>query len=186
MKFIDLAGQRFGRLIVIKRIDNKGVRIMWLCRCDCGNEATVASVDLRRGNTKSCGCLQKEKGTYIKLPLGIANMRKTMKDYKRRAEKNGYNFNLTEEQFAELTKRPCHYCGANPNNITKLPRCNGVYTYNGIDRVDNEKGYVISNVVSCCKTCNSAKGRLTLQEFRDWIGRVSNFALGGDIDVCRK
>ena len=61
-KLIDLTGKKFERLTVIKRAkentsDNKP---RWDCKCDCGNEVTVAGSHLRNGHTKSCGCLQKE------------------------------------------------------------------------------------------------------------------------------
>lgn len=56
-KFIDLTGQRFGKLIVIRKAEVNAKReAMWLCRCDCGNETVVSGVLLRRGNTQSCGC----------------------------------------------------------------------------------------------------------------------------------
>ena len=55
---IDLTGQKYGKLTVIKRIDNSiSNRVSWLCKCDCGNETIVDSNALRSGNTKSCGCL---------------------------------------------------------------------------------------------------------------------------------
>lgn len=57
MKFIDLTGQRFGRLLVVKRAENIGKQTAWLCMCDCGNETIVASWNLKTGNTSSCGCL---------------------------------------------------------------------------------------------------------------------------------
>lgn len=60
-KFIDLTGQRFGKLVVIKRAPNKNKRTMWLCKCDCGNEVEVRSDQLRGGITKSCGCLHIEQ-----------------------------------------------------------------------------------------------------------------------------
>ena len=44
----------------------------------------------------------------------------------------------------------------------------------GIDRVNNNIGYVLNNCVSCCKFCNSAKLDRTLIEFRDWIKKVYN------------
>ena len=54
----DLTGQRFGSLLVLKetekRVDNK---IVWECKCDCGNHVYVISSNLIRGNTTSCGCL---------------------------------------------------------------------------------------------------------------------------------
>lgn len=56
----DLTGQRFGKLTVIKRVENvmNSHISRWLCQCDCGNEKIVYSNHLRRGNTKSCGCEQ--------------------------------------------------------------------------------------------------------------------------------
>jgi hypothetical protein len=58
----DLTGQRFGRLTCIKMIgrDNQ-YRPIWLCKCDCGKETKVISSRLRREETKSCGCLGREK-----------------------------------------------------------------------------------------------------------------------------
>lgn len=57
----DEMGQRYGRLVVISDLETgKGGHAMWLCRCDCGNETDAAGVDLRSGNVRSCGCLQKE------------------------------------------------------------------------------------------------------------------------------
>ncbi len=60
--FIDLTGQRFGRLVVISRAetDNFG-KIYWLCCCDCGKKVVVRGNQLRRGWTRSCGCLQIER-----------------------------------------------------------------------------------------------------------------------------
>lgn len=63
-KLIDLTGQRFGRLSVIKRAPNKNNCTCWLCLCDCGKEVIVRSDLLRSGGTKSCGCLKME--TVIK------------------------------------------------------------------------------------------------------------------------
>ena len=55
-KFINITGQRFGRLVAIIRCESG----QWLCQCDCGNETRVASGNLRYGTTKSCGCLARE------------------------------------------------------------------------------------------------------------------------------
>lgn len=62
-RFIDLTGQRFGRLTVIERAPNKGKRTVWLCRCDCGNEKEIRQEDLHSGKTVSCGCYLHEKIT---------------------------------------------------------------------------------------------------------------------------
>lgn len=62
-KLIDLTGQRFGRLIVLERAENKNKdrHACWLCQCDCGNQVVVYGVSLRNKDTQSCGCLQKER-----------------------------------------------------------------------------------------------------------------------------
>lgn len=52
-------GTRFGRLVVLEdREPGRGV-ITVRCRCDCGNDTTVAATELRRGRIKSCGCLRR-------------------------------------------------------------------------------------------------------------------------------
>lgn len=59
---IDLTGQRFGRLVVLcEHGVTKHGNLVWKCQCDCGNTTTVASGNLRRGHTQSCGCLWTEK-----------------------------------------------------------------------------------------------------------------------------
>lgn len=65
--FNDLTGKRFGRLIVLERAATKKHKTYWRCRCDCGNETSVLADSLRRGSTKSCGCLNRE--TTPKRPI---------------------------------------------------------------------------------------------------------------------
>ena len=60
MKFIDITGQRFGRLVAVRRAENCGRYAAFLCLCDCGHEAVVRSDCLRSGDTRSCGCLLQE------------------------------------------------------------------------------------------------------------------------------
>ena len=58
-KALDLIGQRFGRLLVTSfSHTGKGYKKYWNCKCDCGNTTTVLQDQLRRGKTKSCGCLR--------------------------------------------------------------------------------------------------------------------------------
>lgn len=55
--YIDLTGQRFGKLVVIGRAPNGNCgQTRWMCECDCGNLTSATSQHLRAGNTKSCGC----------------------------------------------------------------------------------------------------------------------------------
>lgn len=58
----NIEGEKFGRLTVVSKIDSEeNGSSLWLCGCECGNEVIVSSARLKSGNTKSCGCLQREK-----------------------------------------------------------------------------------------------------------------------------
>jgi hypothetical protein len=59
MKFIDLSGKRFGRLKAVSSVTG---RQKWNCRCDCGESVQVFTTNLRRGLTRSCGCINREIG----------------------------------------------------------------------------------------------------------------------------
>jgi len=59
--YIDLTGQRFGRLVAIERRDNQ-----WLCHCDCGETNLVHRSNLVSGRAKSCGCLRRERMSNLK------------------------------------------------------------------------------------------------------------------------
>lgn len=70
-KLIDETGNVYGYLTVIERApNNKDGRAMWRCQCKCGNELLVMGKHLRSGNTKSCGCYQKERATESNLKRG--------------------------------------------------------------------------------------------------------------------
>lgn len=65
-KYEDLTGKRFGRMVVLSQgedyISPKGIkRRKWICQCDCGKTKAVLESSLLSGNTKSCGCLWKDK-----------------------------------------------------------------------------------------------------------------------------
>lgn len=68
---IDRIGKKFGRLLVVEEscshIQESGKKkSMWKCKCDCGNDVVVAGSNLQNGNTKSCGCLNKQILSDIK------------------------------------------------------------------------------------------------------------------------
>lgn len=61
MNVKDLAGQRFGRLVPLRKTDMRLFgRVVWECQCDCGNIAYVHTGHLKSGHTRSCGCLRKD------------------------------------------------------------------------------------------------------------------------------
>ena len=63
--FKDLCGKKFGRLTVLSCAPSQLKGIHWDCRCDCGKKVSVRGDCLKLGNTRSCGCLQKETVSKI-------------------------------------------------------------------------------------------------------------------------
>lgn len=79
---ISEVGNRYGRLLVLRKHDtSKDRKAMWVCRCDCGNEAAVKGQNLRRGNTGSCGCLQVEESRANHTTHGMTAGRKVHQAY---------------------------------------------------------------------------------------------------------
>ena len=71
---LDLVGQRYGRLLVIKEAGrDKHGNVLWLCKCSCpcGTEVTVSCAPLRKGDIRSCGCLRREKSSELLTKHGI-------------------------------------------------------------------------------------------------------------------
>lgn len=59
MRAVNIAGRRFGRLIVRELVARQSGESYWKCDCDCGAAAVVTLRNLRSGSSKSCGCLRK-------------------------------------------------------------------------------------------------------------------------------
>jgi hypothetical protein len=76
-KYIDLVGQKFGRLRVIKDCGrNKEGQVVWKCLCDCGETTQVVGASLRGGDSISCGCLKRELISKAKTTHGHSKNRK--------------------------------------------------------------------------------------------------------------
>lgn len=195
MRLIDLTGQRFHRLVAVRRItDTCDGRARWLCVCDCGGQKEVTSGNLRFGSVRSCGCYAREvasatakitnakqkgrKREAVTKP-GSA-FRSLFRAYRRDAERRSRSFNLTEDEFRNLTSGNCYYCGVQPSHEKKA-WSGEVYTYNGIDRRHNEIGYEVGNCVSCCERCNRFKGRLDVDVFVSLCNIVTNHCTVGPV-----
>lgn len=97
-------------------------------------------------------------------------------EYMGHALRRGYDWLLSREDAECLIARDCFYCGGKPSNTKITKNTIKPFKYNGIDRVDNTKGYSSSNVVPCCRVCNRAKETMTTAEFFDWAERLNAMA----------
>ena len=117
VKFDDLTGQRFGRLVVIKRAEDYVFscgekRVQWICKCDCGNIKNVLAQDLKNGNTKSCGCIRNGNTYDLSGEYGIGYTR------------NGEEFYFDLEDYALIKEYAWYPCkgGIHNRRIGKMHR----------------------------------------------------------------
>lgn len=134
---------------------------------------------------------KKNKNPERYKPPGYATVTKMYNEYKRFARLRGISFELTRDQWQSVVSLDCAYCGARP--VPKNMYCNkagmprrpdrtdpetverGWFNMNGIDRRDNEIGYIINNCAPCCSECNLAKKERSVLQFIDHAKRVAAF-----------
>ena len=150
-KFIDLTGQKFERLTVLEYAGkNKNRNYYWKCQCECGNIIVVQYGNIKKGTTKSCGCLQKEKARELLTTHGMghtrfyktwANMKtrclnKKTKDYKHYGDRGiivceeWLDFNNFKEDMYKSYLKHVEEFGEKQTTI---------------DRIDNNDGYYKNN-----------------------------------------
>ena len=139
----------------------------WKCVCDCGKECFVTSSDLKRNHKKDCGKCELRILKSIMSPI-----KQLFNNYKRGAKNRKLQFELTLEEFHQITSKDCVYCKSPPMSIFQKRGGKMMYIYNGIDRADNKTGYIKENCFTCCKFCNFAKSSSNLDEFLSWIDRI--------------
>jgi len=104
-------------------------------------------LDCKKNNTKQDEKRAGRVRNYRKEKFN--NIENFFKIYVSKSQPRGYSFNLQYEDFKKLVLSSCYYCGYKKDDEV-----------NGIDRVDNSKGYELENCVTCCKTCNRMKNYL--------------------------
>ena len=141
--FKDLTGQKFNYLTVVSYEGSKNGKSMWKCICDCGNEVIVDSSSLKSGNTKACGCHQKD-GWGNSKTHGMSKTRiyRIWQAMKNRCfyEKNKYYFNYGG--------RGISVCDEWKNDFQAFYEwaiANGYSDELTIDRIDNDGNYEPTN-----------------------------------------
>jgi hypothetical protein len=177
-KMKDLTGQRFGSLVAVRlaKEHNHNHTLMWVCQCECGRVVNRASTKLRNKEIRSCGCKERER--EVRTAPGESGCKSLLASYKGAAKRRNLEFDVSYYEFKQLTKQSCYYCDAIPSSIQYgsmgIRKEYGAYLYNGIDRIDNNQGYIKGNMVTCCIHCNRAKHTRTHDDFVNWISQVYN------------
>ena len=144
---IDLTGQRFGRLVALKpTCAHPRGDTMWLCKCDCGNTKIARRSNLKRGDTKSCGCLTEEmhrnfKGV-TKHGLSKHPLYETWEHMKRRC------YNKNQEHFDCYGGRGIYMCDEwlnDPKAFIEWGISHGWEKGLTIDRIDVDGPYSPDN-----------------------------------------
>ncbi len=100
-------------------------------------------------------------GDGNRLPLGEASFRDLYRSYQHNAKLRSREFSLTQDEFRDLTKQNCVYCGILPSVQWQVEK--------------KTNGYTVENCVPCCKQCNWGKNTQDTDVWLSWLDRVAKF-----------
>lgn len=139
---IDLIGQRFGRLVVVKYVE----KYKYLCQCDCGNIKSIYRYSFENGDTKSCGCLAKEMLIERSITHGHKKGSKPSKIYKSWESMIRRCTNPSDNNYHRYGNRGITVCERWLNSFENFLEDMGeIPSGCQIDRINNNKGYCKSN-----------------------------------------
>lgn len=144
-KMIDISGQRFGKLLVIRAVDERSNagKMKFLCRCDCGNEKIIVGGSLRSGNTNSCGCW-KAKGASERLKKHGFSRHPS---YGRYCQMMSRCYNKDHPEYKNYGARGISVCERWRNSVEDFINDIGTAPSRSysIDRIDNNSNYSPEN-----------------------------------------
>lgn len=177
-----LSNENFGDIVVLSSMDNDSLE----CQCFCGTVFSIKRKSIRTGSVKSCGCLTRE--LRYKEP-GVAAHAKIFATYRANAKSRSLEFSLTRDEVRNLVTKPCDICGDGPvpynpyikkdgsmikgnSPIAKETADRAWILSNGIDRINNEIGYILSNCQTSCFPCNEMKMDTSYSVFLNQVRKI--------------
>lgn len=192
--FIDLTGKRFGRLEVMEFAYIRKHISYWLCKCDCGNETTICTGNLKAGKSKSCGCLKKEIASEIRSGAKHSEKSKLKMSESRKGKCTGkdhhyYGKHLSEEHRRKLSEaKKGKYLGKDSphwkSNLTDEDRIKGrlIHGYKEwVQAVLKQDNYT-------CQVCGNKKsGNLVAHHLESYNSNPKlRTTLSNGTTVCEK
>lgn len=179
----DLTGKKFNKLTVLREDaeHNKDKDYKkWICKCDCGCEKSVGAAHLKNGQIKSCGCLQRRKGSEHPLFNGAGKItgsfwfNRVMRRTKTSATHRALEVTITPEYAWKIflkQKEKCAFTGLH----LKFPEHGKDNTWTAsLDRIDSDKGYIEGNVQWVHKHINKMKNNFKDEYFINMCKLVSD------------
>lgn len=144
---INLIGQKFGRLVIVRKTDSRDRdgSIIWECICECKNTIYTSANRLRFNKTKSCGCYHKEKITG----KNNSNYRHDLSDEERKLSKERHYLPETKiwaNTIKYLDNHTCRKCGRNRGKL------NSHHIYNWLDYPNLRLN--LDNGITLCDKCH--------------------------------
>lgn len=141
------ANEKYGRLKVVQFVKRENKKSYWKCKCDCGNEIILPIAYLTTGDTKSCGCLRKEKAhktgkKSIKHKMTNTRLYSIWSGIKQRC------YNTKKNNYKYYGAKAITICDEWKNDFVNFYNWAMSYGYKNnltIDRIDNNKGYFPEN-----------------------------------------
>lgn len=165
MKKQDLSGMRFNRWAVISDSGQRvAAKVMWRCKCDCGAEGLVAAGNLKSGQSRSCGCLDREVAAKRMTTHGDADAGKRSPELIAWYHINARCHNPVDKQYHDYGGRGIQVCnewrgvGGFEKFLGHIGR-KPAPDYS-IDRIDVNKGYEPGNVRWADRTIQNINKRL--------------------------
>ena len=167
-KKLDLRGQPFGKLTVLRENGrDKHNKVLWLCRCECGNEVTVLGSSLRNEHTTSCGCYRRERVAEASTTHGMCKTR-IYSVWKSMLKRAGATKGASEEVKRLYQDRGITVCDEWLvfENFRDWALSHGYSDDLEIDRIDNDKGYCPENCrwVTPKENVNNRRNTIRLED----------------------
>lgn len=169
----ELIGKKFGKWTVLRFIKTDKRKSYFELKCDCGTVQIHQHTNFTTGNSKSCGCKKYDNVEETQYKIYY-------KEYRSKAADRKLKFDLSFMLFMSLVLQNCHYCNAEPRKMRHRcrrkdsPLRNSYIPVNGIDRMQNNIGYIESNCVPCCPTCNFMKQEHNYDVFLSIVSKIHN------------